>query len=203
MGSQGSKLSVPINKSIEIALENVSENPNIVSVGSGFGETEYELEEMFRINITTIDPLCKQLIDPTIEYEDVIGFKKPLNLNRCKTPMFSNIEEYMEEHKQQNTDVLILDWPSPNDATYGINAIVKLAPNSIVIRYASCGAAGSTSLHDFLESCDCPNSSYMQSDNDYNVVHGKYKCIYSDQTVIGTGGGFDGKTIDVVVLLKK
>ena len=28
----------------------------------------------------------------------------------------------------------------------------------------------------------------------------KYEIIYSDQTVIGYGGGFEGKTIDMVVL---
>jgi hypothetical protein len=202
MGSPGSKLSVPINKSIEIALENVSENANIVSVGSGFGETEYELEELFNVNITTIDPLRVQLIDPVLEYENVNGFNKPKKLDKCKTPMFENIDEYIHKRENKMSDLLILDWPSPNEAIYGIDAIVKLLPTVIVIRYASCGAAGSNELQSFLYSCGCPASHSLTS-VDYNVVYGEYKCIYSDQTVIGTGGDFDGKTIDVVVLLKK
>jgi hypothetical protein len=42
-----------------------------------------------------IHPLREQLIDPAIKYENAKGFDKPLNLNKCKTPIFSDIEEYI------------------------------------------------------------------------------------------------------------
>ena len=184
MGVRGSKHDININPAFEVALE---ANPGgvIISVGSGFGVTEKNLEERYQQTIVTIDPLEEE-------------FAKPQDMSTTKLPMYKTAKEYMDEKKKSDV-TMMLDWPSPNHATYGSDAISLLKPLVLVVRYASCGAAGSSRLQSFLGSCGCPHDY-----SDYtSELDGKYELIYNNQTVIGTGGGFEGKTIDVVVLRRK
>ena len=145
------------------------------------------LEDSFGVKITTIDPLEEQ-------------FQQPEDMELAKLPMFDTVMDYVKNRTNSGTKSdgisLLLDWPSPNNATYGVDAINAFTPVVILIRYASCGAAGSKNLQSFLKSCDCPSDGSSAK----KACDGKYSLVYSDQTVIGTGGGFEGKTIDVVVL---
>jgi len=144
MGGAGGKEQIPIEPAFEVGMK-LLKNPNIVSVGSGFGVTEAQLEKRYKCTIITVDPLNEE-------------FEKPEDPNQSvKPPMVPNCEEYRKAYPTSNL-LMILDWPSPNDATYGIKAIELLQPEVLVIRYASCGAAGSTALHFFLSTCDCPHS---------------------------------------------
>ena len=194
MGVIGSKEDIPIAEAFQVALEKSPTN-TVVSVGSGFGVTEKELDEEFGTDIVTIDPLVER-------------YKEPSDKTVAKLPMYRTVEEYIEcvkyvecvEDVEDNTTnlTLLLDWPSPTDSTYAENAIEALEPEIIIVRYASCGAAGSNGLQSFLLSCNCP-SSYSGKENPFD---GLYKKVYHNQNVIGTGGGFEGMKLDVVVLVK-
>jgi hypothetical protein len=114
----------------------------IVSVGSGFGVTEKKLEEVYKKEIITIDPLGEE-------------FRKPNEIMLAKMPMYDTVESFMKKTKPLSV-TLMLDWPSPNKATYCVDSIVNLNPHVIIVRYASCGVAGSVRLQAFLGSCGCP-----------------------------------------------
>jgi len=184
MDSYGSKHDVEISPAFEVALK-ANPDGEIISVGSGFGVTEKVLEDRFKKTIITIDPLEEE-------------FQKPEDMSMAKLPMYKNARAYHDEQKQSDV-TMILDWPSPNYATYGVEAIALLKPAVLLVRYASCGAAGSSRLQGFLGSCGCP-ADWSDHSSD---LDGQYNLIYSDQTVIGTGGGFNGMTINVVVLKRK
>ena len=186
MGIPGSKEDIPIEEAFQLALKTSPRN-TVISVGSGFGKTEQELDKKFGTNTVTIDPLVER-------------YKEPADKTVAKLPMYPTVEEYMKCAKKKDTSnlTLLLDWPSPNQSTYAEDAIGLLEPDIIIVRYASCGAAGSKGLHSFLSSCNCP-SSYSGKENPFD---GLYQKVYHNQNVIGTGGGFEGMTLDVVVLVK-
>jgi hypothetical protein len=190
MGSAGSKNDVDIYTAFEILLKETT--GEILSVGSGFGVTEKNLDNRFNTNIITIDYL----------YEN---FNEPSDKSIVKMPMFFTVKEYISKRKSKDVS-LIIDWPSPFSETYGIQAINVLYPKLILIRYASCGASGSSELQSFLGSCGCPSNKSGGCPSDklsgINKLNGQYNPIYTYQTIIGTGSGLNGKTINVVVLKK-
>ena len=186
-----------------------TETNTIVSVGSGFGVTEKKLEEVYKKEIITIDPLWEE-------------FRKPTDMMSAKMPMYDTVESFMKKTKPLSV-TLMLDWPSPDKATYCVDSIVNLNPHVIIVRYASCGAAGSVRLQAFLGSCGCPFYTHCDDDDDYSddddyyddvlidvlrdnheikKFYGKYTCVYKDQHVNGTGRGYNGNTVDVVVLVR-
>ena len=172
MGGGGSKNTVDIKPAFEAAFKTI-DDPIIISVGSGFGVTEKELDSKYNVDIITIDPLEEK-------------FQKPEDMSLVKLPMFPDCQTFMDSIESKTDDdindniIMILDWPSPNEATYGIKAIELVEPKVIVIRYAACGAAGSNLLHSFLKSCDCPNSSGLYFEDTTSKMDGKYLKIYQD-----------------------
>ena len=189
MGTSSSKNHIDIDPAIKIAIDSVND-PLIISVGSGYGVTEKELETKHDIDIITIDPFEEK-------------FNKPEDMSLTKLPMFPNCQTFMDsiELKTENI-MMILDWPSPNEATYGIKAIELIEPKVIVIRYAACGAAGSARLQSFLESCDCPNAADYNLEKYESTVDGRYKKIYQDIVKVDdTGDLMGGITYTVVVLV--
>lgn len=190
----GSKNDVSITDAFKVLLEN-HKGGDIVSVGSGYGVMEKHYSKEFGVTITTIDPLVG-------DDSSYLESSKPVDMSLAKLPMFATVADYVAYCNKNSESLdgisLILDWPSPNQATYGVEAIASLKSPVILIRYASCGGAGSSKLQAFLRSCNCPSD----DSDDENVIVGNYKCVYSLQRVFGSGGGFDGRTIDVVVLVK-
>lgn len=187
MGSSGSKHDVAIEPAFEAALALHTGAPDVVSIGSGFGVTERMLEQKFSRKIVTVDAQIEE-------------FCKPDDMTTAKMPEYKSAAEYKNSADPDVATIMILDWPNPNDVSYGVDAIELLKPATLVIRYASCGAAGSERLQSFLGSCGCPNDGSRVRSRVRSGVNGTYVCVYSDQFVNGSGGGFDGKTIDVVVL---
>ncbi len=165
MGNSGSKHNIDIKPAFEKALDHDS---IIISVGSGFGVTERELESEYKVKIITIDPLEEK-------------FQPPEDMMLAKLPMFPDCHTFMEKYQDEKSDIImILDWPSPYDATYAIEAIELVKPKTIVIRYASCGAAGSKRLQSFLKTCDCPNSTQFFKEKYKSEMDDKYEKIYQD-----------------------
>lgn len=159
----------------------------IVSVGSGFGVTEKKLEEDFNVTVTTIDPLEGE-------------YGRPSEMKTAKMPEFKDVDDYIEKTKPSGPISVILDWSYPNDdSTYDVECIQKLKPAYVLVRYASCGAAGSSSLHTFLGECGCKNDGSEKE----HPIKDKYRPIYSKEKVIGTGSGFNGTTINVVLLKRE
>jgi len=189
MGSTGSKEDIDIKPGFLLALET---NPygTIISVGSGFGKTEKKLEDEYNISIITID-LSIITIDPLEE-----KFAK-LENNLVKLPIYNTCEDFLKDRGLSDNITMMLDWPSPNEATYGVDAISLIKPLILIVRYASCGEAGSFRLQSFLASCGCPHDYIDYTDFEMDR---KYKLLYTSQKVIGSGRGFDGKTLNVVVL---
>lgn len=183
MGIVGSKEDIDIKPGFLLALKN---NPDgtIISVGSGFGVTEKKLEDEYNISIITIDPLEEK-------------FAKPDDMNLAKLPIYNTCEDFLKDRGLSDNITMMLDWPSPNEATYGVDAISLIKPLILIVRYASCGAAGSFRLQSFLASCGCPHDYIDYTDFEMDR---KYKLLYTSQKVIGSGRGFDGKTLNVVVL---
>lgn len=183
MGMAGSKEDVDISRSFKI-VHMMAPHNKILSVGSGFGVTEKKLDEEFGTDIITIDPLSERYNEPEDE-------------KTAKLPMFSTVEEYLKKNEESDI-TLMLDWPSPNESPYALHSIYTLFPKFIILRYASCGASGSYELQAFLNSCGCPSSEVDKKTDS----EGLYTMIYHDQTIIGSGKDFGGKTIDAVVLLR-
>ena len=113
-------------------------------------------------------------------------------------PIYNTCEDFLKDRGLSDNITMMLDWPSPNEATYGVDAISLIKPLILIVRYASCGAAGSSRLQSFLASCGCPHDAVIDY-TDFEMDR-KYFKLYSIQNIIGSGRGFGGKTLNVVVL---
>ena len=194
MGISANKLKVDIDDAFKLFLDEHSEEGRMISVGCGVMKTECLLAYLFDLDdekIIGIDP-------------DPLSYNKEADLEYGRLPDYKTVADYIDECGNNPNNSLILEWPSPDDATYGIDAIEDLNPNMILIRYASCGVSGSHELQIFLNSCGCPSTTKTIRERGYvgrkYKCHGKYTMIYHDQHVEGSGSGRDGYTLDVVVL---
>lgn len=145
----------------------------IISVGSGNGIIEQDIEKEFNIKIICIDPTPlswsfsihneNRLADYPL-VNDLIKNKKYLT-NACN---------------------LFINWSYP-DCSYDIESIIKLKPKNIIIitdvGYAH--GAGSCELHDFLKECGVTTSTSTSS-NTINYTK-KYNYIYRTFTHYNRG----------------
>jgi hypothetical protein len=167
---------IDISNGFEVAIHLLKmslkpqEEYKIISVGSGYGATEKLIESQFNESIITIDPLHAN------ESFNLFYPKNPLT---DKLPMFDTIQTYWSDPNNHAKHMMFIDWPYPNDDyTYDMDAIELTQPDILLIRYASCGAAGSYRLHTFLNSCNCPNDEWDAYDGH---MHGKYTPYFIEQ----------------------
>lgn len=144
-----------MNHQIENILSILGNECTIVSIGSGNGVFEKELEKKFNIKIICIDP------DETLFLEG----------DTFKKPQYMNVQSYIasEEYDEKKPIFMIINWPffddwlnqnpvesdvfdinDQNNIDYDIFAIQELQPDAMLLHYAPCGAAGSTRLISFL-----------------------------------------------------
>ena len=171
-----------------------------VSIGSGYGVWEKRMWSERGIQIRRVDPL-----DPD---DFFAGYGRPRDITTAAIPEFKNamvFKEFLENEglydNFQKYGVLILNWPSPSGPDdYAPAALLALLPQYILINYASCGAAGSETMQYFMHTCGAPWDGMLSKSN--FALNGQYHVIYQKQRVFGTGRGFTGKTLDVVILQK-
>jgi len=168
------KSNISIEPAYEFLLQSGGRDHTILSVGSGYGETEKHLVNVYGEHIITIDPLVEH-------------YNPPADHSRRLMPLYRTVHDFLSSSQPRAREniSLILDWPSPNDATYGVEAVAFLKPALVLIRYASCGAAGSADLQSFLASCDCPADGHTKPD--IYGIHGAYKKIFVAENHVAAG----------------
>ena len=172
MGIGASKNDISITRALSIAIKEIRvyTEPLVISVGSGYGQTEYKESQTHQIAITCVDPLLDDYADRSYAHDD----------GQVLMPHYTKISDFLRYNLTYNPDtsILILDWPFPNDSTYDIDAIRDLHPKYIVIRYCSHGAGGSM-LHMFLELNGCPHRGTRYAKKQFTPYsHLKYTCKY-------------------------
>jgi len=126
----------------------------IVSVGSGAGDLEARLQQLF-LGKNKMEVVC---IDP-----DALRFHSHDSGKQIALrPDYSNIDEYIQDQKKKGNDfsncLLLLNWPD-NRPAYGAGydeeAIKKVKPVAVLILYSFVsifgGTSGSREFHQFRE----------------------------------------------------
>jgi hypothetical protein len=160
----------------------------LISVGSGYGVLEDYIDSTYAIMQKNIDLIC---IDPEpCSYRFQNYPSRPL-----MPPDYAYLDDYLEQlEKEQNTEQpssgeksdcdLLLCWSNPNDSTYDLEAIIKLKPQKVFIIYEMTGAAGSSSLHNWIynKCSDIPKVSiplWLNHENATIFKEEGYKCVDS------------------------
>lgn len=117
-----------INEYLDTAFIKYGEDKKIISVGSGYADTEFAFMERNKKEIICVDPYPLShgsfgdvLVTPKYSYVDELIKNEPDVIGNCH---------------------LLLIWPCPNDSTYDVEAIEKLKPLSIIIIYDPSGSGG-------------------------------------------------------------
>jgi hypothetical protein len=114
----------------------------LVSVGSGNGCVEEVLETM-----------AKKWFPEHFKDWEIVGidpdkFGAAMAGGKvCWPPQFSSIEEYRERTGRDGADVLLINWPDPDNEGYDFDAIMDLLPSQLVLVHASDETSGSQKLH--------------------------------------------------------
>lgn len=148
----------------------------IISVGSGDGEYESKISQMFGFDIICIDP-------------------KPGSFSQNETvylaPKYATVTDLIKEQPDiVGKCNLLLIWPNPDSfGTYDYEAIEALKPKEIVSVYAVCGAAGSSNFHSFVKNVGGPaEGKFANYDNDVpesdNYLYVKHQIKESDRDSI-------------------
>lgn len=173
-------------------------NP-ILSLGSGHGYLEYFINKW---HINKPDIIC---IDPN---PDSFSKKDPI-----KSIMPSYKFAYDVDKNYINNNTLLIIWPNQENSKTSINgdydydAIILLKPKILLISYGPCGASGSDKLIDLLGSRK--NTDFIQlftkppsAAKNINIEDIQYDLIYCNDLIIGTGYGFSGKTLRLVIYVQ-
>lgn len=191
MGAGSSKQNVPLEPAFDFINKATGRKLGVISVGSGAGVEERKIADRGH-KVITVDPL------------------PPSDIKHGMKPMYRFVREV--PRKGLSSRIMLIDWSLPNRPSekdpdplstgdYDLKAIESVRPQWLVIRWASCGAAGSTSLHEFLESCGLASQEPFIGKYT-GPLKGKYGVLKHWQYVKGSGGGFDGHTIDLAILKK-
>ena len=166
----------------------------LISVGSGYGVLEDYIENAYtntnanaNANVKKLELIC---IDPEpCSYRFQNYPTQPLI-----QPDYAYLEDYLEQLEKQSSKEqlfsgesdcdLLLCWSNPNDSTYDLEAIIKLKPSKVFIIYEMTGAAGSSSLHNWIynKCSDIPKVSVPLWLNHKNATifnEEAYKCVDS------------------------
>jgi len=160
----------------------------LISVGSGYGVLEDYIDSTYAIMQKNIDLIC---IDPEpCSYRFQNYPSRPL-----MPPDYAYVDDYLEQLEKQPSKEqsscseksecdLLLCWSNPNDSTYDLEAIIKLKPQTVFIIYEMTGAAGSSSLHNWIynKCSDIPKVSiplWLNHENATIFKEEGYKCVDS------------------------
>jgi hypothetical protein len=123
-----------INEYLDIAFIKYGEDKKIISVGSGYADTEFSFIKRNNKEIICVDPypfshgnFGNVLVKPKYDYVDDLIKNEPDVIGNCH---------------------LLLIWPLPNESIYDLESIEKLKPLSIIIIYDPSGSSGGSK---FLE----------------------------------------------------
>lgn len=120
-------------------------NLKLISVGSGNGVIEKNLEQKFEIEIICIDPtpLAWSL---SIEENKLPQYKTTNELINCNNNLINNCN-------------LIINWSYP-DFYYDLESIIMLKPRNIIIitDLSEHHGAGGYELHEFMKLCGVPTN---------------------------------------------
>ena len=161
----------------------------LISVGSGYGVLEDYIDSTYAIMQKKIELIC---IDPepsSYRFENYPS--QPLI-----KPDYAYLDDYLEQQLEkdknkeqpssgQKSDCdLLLCWTNPNDSTYDLEAIIKLKPSTVFIIYEMTGAAGSSSLHNWIynKCSDIPEVSvplWLNHEKATIFMEEGYKCVDS------------------------
>lgn len=121
----------------------------IVSVGSGNGVFEKNLDRDIRSDIICVDP-------------NFNNFNKCKEVNQTKKPLFKTTDDLLKSGIK-DTHTLILNWTLPNDSSYDYESIVKLNPENVFVLCDLTGTGGSSHLLSWLsfQGIYIPDSSYI------------------------------------------
>jgi hypothetical protein len=159
----------------------------LISVGSGYGVLEKHIENTYKQKQQKLELIC---IDPEPTSYSFENYPKtPLIF-----PQYAYIDAYIDDYlgklqiqltkEEINNCDLLLCWPSPNESTYDLEAIIKLQPIKVFIIYEMTGAAGSNSLHNWIYK-ECTNIPdvhvplWLNNENATIFKKEGYKCIDS------------------------
>jgi SAM-dependent methyltransferase len=169
-----------------LALVDSFDNVPIISVGCGNGYLEAYLKAARpKRTVLGVDP------DPN----NYAKIPDDYYRRKCLKPCASTLDKGELDHYIDN-NILLLNWPDPNNSTYDIEAIFRMKPRAIFINYGPCGSSGSEALIDMLGGIEVDRVNDARSE--FSVGDLKYKLIESFTGVVGTGMGFIGKTFRVV-----
>ena len=127
----------------------VKKDNRVVSVGSGWGEHEKSLSNTIKL------PFSWYCVDPNPR-----SFKpNPPPTEKCILPMFANVSSLSKKDPTLKRNcAMTIFWPSPSGFfeteethNYDLNAIADLEPTKVLIVYDVSGAAGSSALHEWLQ----------------------------------------------------
>jgi hypothetical protein len=145
-----------LQKQINQMMEHFPQIKTIVSVGSGLGDLEAELDKVY--SKKGMRMIC---IDPDPYSYNQKNFGKPRQLKYI--PDFETVDQFLqhEKHKKKNVSdcLLFLNWPeveTHQGAGYDLEAIKKIKPATIIILFelfgkGEGGAAGSQQFHRYRE----------------------------------------------------
>lgn len=138
MGAGSWKKQIPIEKVIDFARKARICNPElpIISVGSGNGQTEYELSKCDGIRVICVDP------HPGT-------WKDSEDSKLYKDADYPTVQVMLREKPELKGSHLLLIWPSP-DLDYSIDAIELLEPATCTIMFEKTGIAGSKRLQQWI-----------------------------------------------------
>jgi hypothetical protein len=141
-------------------------NLEIVSVGSGNGIIEKNIEEKFNIKMICIDPT------PLLW---------SLSTDENRLPDYDTTSDLLKErNKLKNNCNLLINWSYP-DHSYDIESIIMLKPRNIIIitDLSEKHAAGGFELHKFMKRCGVPSK--IKNNNEFDISRWhleKYNFVY-------------------------
>jgi hypothetical protein len=163
---------IPLEVS-SVYMEKLLKNP-IVSVGSGLGKYEKQIETQLNTSIICVDP------NPT-SYNYLFEDEDTKNLH---LPDYSTVDALLHKRPELIGNCnLLLAWPLPNDSEYDIEAVVKLKPLNMVIIYETIGGAAGKQMHIWLNTIGAPNGirlndpTPLKSEFAVDLSDAHYKCL--------------------------
>jgi hypothetical protein len=159
-----------INKNVD--------NPLWVSVGSGDGNIEAELENRTGKKFICIDP------DPQ-SYSDTV----------VRPPNYKTVQDMLSDtnldlYHQENPIIAFINWPSPNSSDYDIETIRILKPDFVVTVVEVTGASGGKCFLSWLNKCgiNTANTDVVTQEPPYYVISESSVADSSDKSdIMGCG----------------
>ena len=173
----------------------------IISVGSGTGYLESQIQKSLINKIICVDP-------------------EPLSYSKCHPtsilmPNYADLSEI--DDSVVNDSIILLSWPNPEYGAddlqnYDCDAIKNYKPRIFIVSYGPCGASGSDKLIELLAGIDNSNNSSSiriklfdeppECRSILNIDNVKYNLIFCHNLTQGSGRGFNGTTYRLIFYVR-